>query len=55
MKNNQVIEMERLSEPMGGMERLKTIDFRGNPLCTLPKYRDYIVILCKTLGNNKLT
>jgi hypothetical protein len=41
--------MEELSDPFGGMERLKTMDFRNNPLCSMPKYRDYIVILCKSL------
>jgi hypothetical protein len=37
------------------MERVKTVDFRGNPLCNVPKYRDYIVILSKSLGNQLLT
>lgn len=41
--------MEELSDPFGAMERLKTLDFRNNPLCSMPKYRDYIVILCKSL------
>lgn len=44
--------METLSDPFGGMERLKNMDFRGNPLCSIPKYRDYMVILCKSLGMN---
>jgi hypothetical protein len=41
--------MGDLSEPLGSMERLKILDFRGNPLCNLPKYRDYMVILSKNL------
>jgi hypothetical protein len=31
------------------MERIKKIDFRGNPITKVPKYRDYIVILSKSL------
>lgn len=46
--------MEELSEPFAGMERLKRMDFRNNPLSSLPKYRDYIVILCKSLCTHDL-
>jgi len=49
MKNNNISDMGELSEPLGSMERLKMLDFRGNPLASLPKYRDYIVILSKNL------
>lgn len=48
-KNNSLGDMGDLSEPLGSMERLKKLDFRGNPLAGLPKYRDYIVILAKNL------
>lgn len=51
LKNNALVEMGDLSEPLGALERLKTLDCRGNPLCALPKYRDYMVILSKNLGN----
>lgn len=51
LKNNALAEMGDLSEPLGALERLKTLDCRGNPLCSLPKYRDYMVILSKQLGN----
>ena len=50
LRTNQLGDMEVLSEPFGGMERLKTMDLRNNPLSTMPKYRDYVVILCKSLG-----
>ncbi len=33
------------------MERIKKIDFRGNPIAKVHKYRDYIVILSKSLCN----
>lgn len=49
LRNNLLGDMEEISDPFGAMERLKKMDFRGNPLCNLPKYRDYIVILCKSL------
>jgi len=49
LKGNKFGDMEELSEPFGGMDKLKIMDFRNNPLCSMPKYRDYIVILCKSL------
>ncbi len=38
-----------MTAALGQMERIKKIDFRGNPLTKTPKYRDYIVILSKSL------
>ena len=55
LKNNALKDMEELSDPFGGMERLNKMDCRGNPLCALPKYRDYIVILCKSLCKKMLS
>ena len=51
LKNNQLEEISELTAALTQMERIKKIDFRGNPICKVPKYRDYIVILSKSLGN----
>ena len=52
LRNNALDDMGVLSEPLAGMERLRTLDFRGCPLTALAKYRDYVVILFKTLGSS---
>ena len=50
LRNNALDDMGVLSEPLASMERLRVLDFRGSPLTSLPKYRDYVVILSKSLG-----
>ena len=50
LKNNLLSEIGDLTVALNQMERLKKIDFKGNPLTKVPKYRDYIVILSKNLG-----
>jgi hypothetical protein len=40
-----------LTAALTQMERIKKIDFRGNPIAKVHKYRDYIVILSKSLCN----
>jgi len=54
LKNNMLSEIGDLTVALNQMERLKKIDFRGNPLTKVPKYRDYIVILSKSLGKSLL-
>jgi len=51
LKNNQLEDISDLTTALTQMERIKKIDFRGNPICKVPKYRDYIVILSKSLCN----
>jgi hypothetical protein len=50
LKNNSLEEFSELTTALAQMERIKKIDFRGNPLTKTAKYRDYIVILSKSLG-----
>ncbi len=49
LKNNQLEDISELTEALTNMGRIKKIDFRGNPLVKVAKYRDYIVILSKSL------
>lgn len=49
LKNNSLEEFSELTTALAQMERIKKIDFRGNPLTKTAKYRDYIVILSKSL------
>lgn len=44
-----MVDVGELSETINGMEHLKTLSFKDNPLTKSQKYRDYIVILSKTL------
>ena len=46
---NDLEDIGELSETLTSMERLKIISFKDNPLAKAQKYRDYIVILSKSL------
>lgn len=51
LKNNLLEDISELTSALTQMQRIKKIDFRGNPITKVSKYRDYIVILSKSLGN----
>lgn len=46
---NLLDDVGELSETINGMGALKIISFKDNPLTKSQKYRDYMVILSKTL------
>lgn len=50
MKNNRVAEVSAIADILPHMGRIKTVTFIGNPVVKAAKYRDYLVILAKTLG-----
>ena len=49
MAKNLLEDIGELSETLTSMEGLKILSFKDNPLSKAQKYRDYIVILSKTL------
>ena len=49
LANNSLEDIGELSETLTKLEMLKTLSFKGNPLAKTQKYRDYIVILAKSL------
>jgi hypothetical protein len=46
---NELEDIGELSETINGMSNLRILSFKDNPLTKAQKYRDYIVILSKTL------
>ena len=49
LTKNDLDDIGELSETINGMSNLRILSFRDNPLTKAQKYRDYIVILSKTL------
>lgn len=49
MKNNLISEVSAIADVLPHMTRIKTVQFTGCPVAKAPKYRDYLVILAKTL------
>jgi hypothetical protein len=52
MKNNQIKEVSALADVLPHMQRIKNVKFIGNPVIKAPKYRDYLVILAKSMCNH---
>lgn len=49
MKNNRIKEVSAIADILPSMTRIKSIKFIGNPVVKASKYRDYLVILAKSL------
>jgi Leucine-rich repeat (LRR) protein len=48
-KNNNLKEVNNIADVLTAMFRIKSITMLGNPIVKAPKYRDYSVILSKSL------
>mmetsp|Transcript_7655 Transcript_7655/g.21791 ORF Transcript_7655/g.21791 Transcript_7655/m.21791 type:complete len:323 (+) Transcript_7655:174-1142(+) len=42
--------MESLESILASMEKLTSLDLRDNPICTMQKYRDNIILMCQNLS-----
>jgi hypothetical protein len=49
MKNNNLKEVSHIADVLSAMTRIKSMVFLGNPIIKAKKYRDYAVILSKSL------
>ncbi|CAD8158822.1 unnamed protein product [Paramecium octaurelia] len=49
LKNNKIKEFDDIEDSISNLQNIKEIDLRGNPITQVYKYRDRIVLLCKTI------
>jgi len=55
MKNNGLKEVSSIADVLSSLLRIKSMVFLGCPIVKAKKYRDYSVILAKSLGRLAVT
>ncbi|KAM3133245.1 hypothetical protein pb186bvf_014673 [Paramecium bursaria] len=49
LMNNKIKEFDDIEDSLPQLTSIREIDLRGNPITTVHKYRDRIVLLCKSI------